>query len=301
VIKSAGFVCLAVLLSAFGARAQEQYPGGIAYGPKAAFNIDAPEGWVLVSSLTASASPAPARPNRFTSLTEAVAEARRLNETEEGKLYDFDFSSKVSDRIGDIVGKCAKDSKDSIRFDLVFVFAGDGHLAQVLKSPDSTEAACVAAKFENFRLHAPPQPDWPVLLHIELRPPLEERDVKGKLYPLEPSVITKDRELERKALRAERDKNYDEALLLYEKAIKVKGNFAPFVYQNRGMLYLDRAKASQDRKSKIADLQRAISDFKASIKLGAAAKDQLNRGLEKISTRANLEEATKLLEEATHQ
>ena len=84
---------------------------------------------------------------------------------------------------------------------------------------------------------------------------------------------------------------------MYEKAIKVKGNFAPFVYQNRGMLYLHRAKASQDRESKIADLERAISDFKTSIKLGAAAKDQLNRGLEKVSTRANLDEATKLLAE----
>src|SRR5438046_9635152 len=27
--------------------AQEQYRGGIVYGPKAAFNISAPEGWVL--------------------------------------------------------------------------------------------------------------------------------------------------------------------------------------------------------------------------------------------------------------
>jgi tetratricopeptide (TPR) repeat protein len=103
-----------------------------------------------------------------------------------------------------------------------------------------------------------------------------------------------------KAGRAEMNKNYDEALALYEKAIKVKGNFAPFVYQNRGMLYLNRAKGSQDQQSKIADLRRAIADFKTSIKLGAASKDQLNRGLEKFATRANLEEATKLLHEATH-
>ena len=27
--------------------AQNKYPGGIVYGPKAAFNIAAPEGWVL--------------------------------------------------------------------------------------------------------------------------------------------------------------------------------------------------------------------------------------------------------------
>jgi hypothetical protein len=67
------------------------------------------------------------------------------------------------------------------------------------------------------------------------------------------------------------------------------------------MLYLHRAKASQDRQSKIADLRHAISDFQTSIRLGAASKDELNRGLEKAATRANLDEATKLLEEETHQ
>ncbi len=246
----------------------------------------------------ASASPIAATPSRFASLKDAVAEADRLRETEAGKLYDFDFNATVSNRLGDIVGQCAKDSKPLI-FDLVFVFAGDGHVAQVLQPPDSTVAACVASKLGDLRLRAPPQPDWPVEIHIELntRVKAEKADAAGKQYPREPAVITEDRELSMKAGRAEMNKNYEEALALYEKAIKVKGNFATFVYQNRGMLYLNRAKASQDRQSKIADLQRAIADFKTSIKLGAASKDQLSRGLEKFATRANLEEATKLLEE----
>jgi hypothetical protein len=66
------------------------------------------------------------------------------------------------------------------------------------------------------------------------------------------------------------------------------------------MLYLHRAKASQDRQSRIADLQRAIDDFQTSIRLGAGSKEALNRGLEKVATRANLEEATNLLEKETH-
>ncbi len=245
-----------------------------------------------------SASPMAAGPSRFASLTDAVAEAKRLTETEAGKLYDFDFNMTVSNRLTDIVGQCAKDSKPLI-FDLVFVFAGDGHVAQVLQPPDSTEAACVASKLGDLRLRAPPQPDWPVQIHIELntRVKSEAADAVGKQYPREPAVVTEDRQLSMKAGRAEMNKNYKEALALYEKAIKVKGNFAPFVYQNRGMLYLNRAKASQDQQSKIADLQRAIADFKTSIELGAASTDQLNRGLEKFATRANLEEATKLLEE----
>lgn len=40
-------VCLALLFVCSGVRAQEKYRGGIVYGPKAAFNISAPEGWVL--------------------------------------------------------------------------------------------------------------------------------------------------------------------------------------------------------------------------------------------------------------
>jgi len=45
-MKAAG-VCLAVLFLLAGIRAQDKYRGGIVYGPKAAFKIDAPEGWVL--------------------------------------------------------------------------------------------------------------------------------------------------------------------------------------------------------------------------------------------------------------
>lgn len=38
---------LALLVACGSAFAQKQYPGGIVYGPKAAFTISAPEGWVL--------------------------------------------------------------------------------------------------------------------------------------------------------------------------------------------------------------------------------------------------------------
>jgi len=41
------FICLALLLFCSPVSARETYPGGIVYGPKAAFNIAAPEGWVL--------------------------------------------------------------------------------------------------------------------------------------------------------------------------------------------------------------------------------------------------------------
>src|SRR6266436_7723980 len=123
----------------------------------------------------------------------------------------------------------------------------------------------------------------------------------GSANPDAPKVIaTEDMKLAMKAGKLETAGKYDEALKLYAQAIDLKGRFTPFVYHNRGMLYLHRAKASQDRKSRIADLQRAIADFQISIRLGAASKEELNRGLEKVATRVNLEEATKLLDEATH-
>jgi hypothetical protein len=41
------FFCIALVILSAKGFAQENYKGGIVYGPKAAFNIGAPEGWVL--------------------------------------------------------------------------------------------------------------------------------------------------------------------------------------------------------------------------------------------------------------
>ena len=129
----------------------------------------------------------------------------------------------------------------------------------------------------------------------------QENSRSGSAKQGAPKVIaTDDMKLAMKAGKLETAGKYDEALKVYAQAIDLKGRFTPFVYHNRGMLYLHRAKAAQDRQSRIADLQHAIDDFQTSIRLGAASKEELNRGLQKVATRANLEEATKLLEQDTH-
>jgi hypothetical protein len=46
-MKAPIFICLGLLVLPIGVPAQVQYRGGIVYGPKAAFNIAAPDGWVL--------------------------------------------------------------------------------------------------------------------------------------------------------------------------------------------------------------------------------------------------------------
>src|SRR5947199_2641823 len=141
----------------------------------------------------------------------------------------------------------------------------------------------------------------PVLL-LFFWPPgfAQESSRGGSAKPDAPKIIaTDDMKLAMKAGKLETAGKYDEALKVYAQAIDLKGRFTPFLYHNRGMLYLHRAKASQDRQSRIVDLQHAIDDFQTSIRLGAASKEELNRGLEKVATRANFDEATKLLEKDT--
>ncbi len=46
-MRPLSIVSIVVLLAGARSSGQEHYRGGIVYGPKAAFNISAPEGWVL--------------------------------------------------------------------------------------------------------------------------------------------------------------------------------------------------------------------------------------------------------------
>jgi len=313
--------------------------------------------------------------------TEASAEAERLGKTEAGELYEIEFDKAVRSRLGDIVSECAKNLGPKIKFiahfnappasttrlrgqraQVVFVFATDGHVEQVLTPSNQPVAKCIGDILRDLQLPAPPRESWPVELSIDMsrdnaaaakahankldlkiqRSPRQiilrngeeiatwEGDPDSRMtlhYPdggTQEVTIAKDQmhfgpvvrnaksgsgaestqpddeKLAMEAQQAAAVKNYEEALKLYERAINLKGRFAPFVYHNRGMLYLRRAKASIEPESRIADLQRAIADFKTSIALGAASDDELNRGLEKVATRANLEEATKLLAQETH-
>jgi tetratricopeptide (TPR) repeat protein len=47
IMKSPVIACLALLILPAGVRGQEKYPAGTVYGPKAGFNVSAPEGWVV--------------------------------------------------------------------------------------------------------------------------------------------------------------------------------------------------------------------------------------------------------------
>src|SRR5213596_1568423 len=103
--------------------------------------------------------------------TEALAEARRLAETEAGKAYQGEFGKLVAPRLGDIIGECTKNLGPTVKFQVVFVFAANGQLEQVLGGPKEQPAAkCVGDKFRDLQLPPPPHANWPVSLSINISP-----------------------------------------------------------------------------------------------------------------------------------
>src|SRR6266478_4286744 len=105
-----------------------------------------------------------------TSFTQALAEVKRLGDTDAGKGYDGEFAKVVAPRLSDIVTGCTKNLGPKINFDVVFVFAADGHVQQVLAPSDQPAAACVGDKLRDLHLPAPPRAGWPVALSINISP-----------------------------------------------------------------------------------------------------------------------------------
>jgi hypothetical protein len=108
--------------------------------------------------------------SRVTSFEEALAEARRLADTDAGKAYEGEFAKVVAPRLGDIVGECTKNLGPTVKFQVVFVFAADGQLEQVLGPKGEAAVACLGEKLRDLRLPAPPHASWPVSLNINISP-----------------------------------------------------------------------------------------------------------------------------------
>jgi tetratricopeptide (TPR) repeat protein len=102
--------------------------------------------------------------------TQALAESERLSETEAGKAYDAEFGKVVAPRLSDVVTECTKNLGPKVKFKVVFIFAADGHVEQVLTPGDQPAAKCVGDKFRDLQFPAPPRASWPVALSIDLSP-----------------------------------------------------------------------------------------------------------------------------------
>ena len=105
-----------------------------------------------------------------TSFSEKLAEATRLGDTNEGKAYDKEFSKVVAPQLGDILNQCTKGLGPRVKFDVVFVFAADGNVQDVVTPEDQPAAKCVGDKLRNLHLVAPPRPGWLVRLGIDISP-----------------------------------------------------------------------------------------------------------------------------------
>jgi hypothetical protein len=94
--------------------------------------------------------------------TKALAEARHLADTDAGKAYQNEFGKTVAPRLGDVVGECIKNLGPTVKLEVVFVFAANGQLEQVLGPKDKPAAKCIGDKFRDLQLSAPPHGSWPV-------------------------------------------------------------------------------------------------------------------------------------------
>jgi len=133
---------------------------------------------VLVGSLLLALSTLRAQDAKFAadssqhsrSFTEALAEAKRLGETEEGKAYDEEFGKVAGSRLSDAVSECTKNLGPRVNFEVVFVFATDGHVEQVLSPSDKPAAKCFGDKLRDLQLPAPPRPGWPLHFTVNISP-----------------------------------------------------------------------------------------------------------------------------------
>lgn len=124
----------------------------------------------LVAFLLLLSLPVWAEAKEGTSFNDKLTEASRLGDTAEGKAYDKEFSKVVAPQFGDIINECTKGPGPRVKFDVVFVFAADGHVQDVLTADDQPAAKCVGDKLRNLHLAAPPRAGWLVRFGVDISP-----------------------------------------------------------------------------------------------------------------------------------
>ena len=119
------------------------------------------------------------------SFSDKLAEATRLGDTPEGKAYDKEFSKVVAPQFGNIINECTKGLGPTVKFDMVFVFAADGRVQDVLTAEDQPAAKCVADKLRSLHLSAPPRAGWLVRFGVSISP-----DNASKVGELDSKFVT---------------------------------------------------------------------------------------------------------------
>jgi hypothetical protein len=117
----------------------------------------------LVVSLLLAASSTPVEVAR--------SEAESNAKTPAGKSYEGVLVSKAEDWLRPVLQRCAKDASEAerISFDALVRVSSDGKAEEVLVSPPTEIAKCVAPDFREASYPRPPRPSWWVKLIVRIK------------------------------------------------------------------------------------------------------------------------------------
>lgn len=100
------------------------------------------------------------------------ARAKTMGETDEGKHYEHELNSEVSDVLAKPFGvalrECTKETKTPYQVSIVLMIAADGQ-TRVMTPPNEPVSTCVAEKLTGIKLPVPPKPDWLIAVNITVK------------------------------------------------------------------------------------------------------------------------------------
>ena len=101
----------------------------------------------------------------------ARSEAESNAKTPAGKSYEGVLVSKAEDWLRPVLQRCAKDAPEAERvsFDALVRVSSDGKAEEVLVSPETEIAKCVAPDFREASYPRPPRPSWWVKLIVRIK------------------------------------------------------------------------------------------------------------------------------------
>ena len=97
------------------------------------------------------------------------ARARQMGETDEGKVYEKEFSKAVSKPMQAALEECTKDTNPPYIVNIVFVIGADGKVQRLVPAPEETVSARVAKKLNDLKLPKPPKANWMVSVNIAIK------------------------------------------------------------------------------------------------------------------------------------
>ena len=120
--------------------------------------------------LFAAALLAPAEPTR-TPTAVARQEAEANVKTPAGRRYEGVVISRVDEWLRPTLERCVKDTpvEERISFDVLVRVGAEGEAEEVLISPETAVARCVAPAFRDAVYPRPPQPSWWIKVEVRMK------------------------------------------------------------------------------------------------------------------------------------